>query len=293
MFVDVSSLRRMLRAPVGLAARWMTPKVVAQNINEFAVCAIFREEAPFLDEWISFHVGVGATHFYLYNNFSTDNFRQVLEPWIARGIVTLIEWPRPVGQLSAYRDCIKRTRRTYQWVAFIDIDEFLFSPQATDIRDILRQYRDLPGIEVWQTFFGSGGHDRRPELPVTEAYLKRAPLSRTTVKTIANPRMVYKVGVHQFKYWLGDALDPSRRLVIKDMEPILDALRINHYWSRSLEDLRTKIGRGDASTPVLRDSDWHFGFEQTLNAETDEAILPIVRNIRDRSGTARTPQPPL
>jgi hypothetical protein len=291
--VVVSSLRRMVRAPVGLAARWMTPKVVVQNINEFAVCAIFRDEAPFLDEWISFHVGVGAAHFYLYNNFSTDNFRQVLEPWIARGIVTLIEWPRPVGQISSYKDCIKRARRTYRWVAFIDIDEFLFSPQATDIRDILRHYRDLPGIEIWQTYFGSGGHDARPELPVTEAYLKRASLSHTTVKTIANPRMVYKVGVHQFKYWLGNALDPSRRVVVSGLEPTLDALRINHYWSRSLEDLRTKIGRGDASTPVPRDPDWHFAYEQTLNTETDETILPIVRNIRDRTSTPRTPQPPL
>ena len=113
-------------------------------------------------------------------------------------------------------------------MAFIDVDEFLFSPRATDIRDILRRYEDLPGVEIWQAFFGSGGHDTRPGLPVTEAYLKRAPFSRTTVKTIANPRMVYKVGVHQFKYWLGEALDPSRRRVVKDQEPTVDVLRINH-----------------------------------------------------------------
>ena len=92
-------LRRIVRAPVGYFVLWKTPKLVAQDDNELAVCAIFREEAPFLDEWIAFHVGVGATHFYLYNNFSTDNYKQVLEPWIARGTVTLIDWPRPVGQL--------------------------------------------------------------------------------------------------------------------------------------------------------------------------------------------------
>jgi hypothetical protein len=104
--------------------------------------------------------------------------------------------------------------------------------------------------------------------------------------------MVYKVGVHQFKYWLGNALDPSRRAVAKGLNPALDVLRINHYWSRSLEDLRTKISRGDASTPVPRDSDWHFAFEKTLNAETDEAILAIVRNIREQIASARTSQPP-
>ena len=275
-----ATLRRMLRAPVGFAARWMTRKLAVQGVNELAVCAIFRDEAPFLDEWIAFHVGVGAGHFYLYNNFSTDNFMQVLEPWIARGTVTLVDWPKPAGQLAAYRDCVKRTRRIHRWVAFIDLDEFLFSPRATDIRNILQRYEDLPGIEIWQAFFGSGGHATRPALPVTKAYLKRAPFSRTTVKTIANPRMVYKVGIHQFKYWLGEAFDPSRRRVVKDQEPTVDVLRINHYWSRSLEDLRSKIKRGDAASPVSRDSEWHFSFEKTLNSETDEVILPIARAIR-------------
>lgn len=285
-----ASLRRMLRAPVGLAARWITPRLVAGNNDEFAVCAIFREEAPFLDEWISFHVGVGAAHFYLYDNFSTDDFRQVLDPWIARGVVTLVDWPRRVGQIAAYRDCVRRTRGVYRWVAFIDVDEFLFSPKAIDIRDVLRRYRDLPGIAVWQTFFGSGGYDARPARPVTEAYLTRAPLSRTSAKTIANPLMIYKVGVHECKYWLGTAPDTSRRPVVQGREPVLDLLRINHYWSRSLEDLRTKIGRGDASIDTPRDVAWHLNFEKTLNSETDETIVPIARSIR--AGSHR-PVPPL
>ena len=134
--------------------------------HELAICAIFREEAPFLDEWITFHAGVGATHFYLYNNFSTDEFRTVLKPWIAGGLVTLTEWPVPVGQVAAYRHCLGRARRECRWLAFIDVDEFLFSPQVTDIRSILRRYSDLPALDVWQLFFGSGGHVARPALPV-------------------------------------------------------------------------------------------------------------------------------
>jgi hypothetical protein len=274
-----------IRAPVGLALRLLDRRAVRTAKHELAVCAIFREEAPFLDEWISFHLGVGVTHFYLYNNFSTDDFERVLAPWIEEGAVTLINWPVAVGQISAYRDCIKRARNHCRWIAFIDIDEFLFSPVMDDVRVILRAHADLPGLEVWQAFFGSGGHVSRPAMPVTEAYVKRAPLSRTTVKSIVNPRLVYKVGVHQFKYWYGEALDCSRRPVRHNTEPVLDTLRINHYWSRSLEDLRTKIARNDASTPVPRDPERHFQFETTLNVETDASILPIARRIRaQRSG---------
>lgn len=259
--------------------------------HELGICAIFREEAPFLDEWISFHAGVGATHFYLYNNFSTDDFKSALAPWLSRGMVTLTDWPVPVGQLPAYRQCLRRARHECQWLAFIDLDEFLFSPLTTDIRAILRGYVDLPGVLVWQPFFGSGGHDSRPDLPVTEAYHRRGALSQVSAKTIANPRMVYKVGVHACKYWLGEGLDTSRKPVGRGREPVLDTLRINHYWSRSLEDLRTKVRRNDDSTAKPRDLDWHLGFETSLNVEIDETILPVARAIRASRAVGHSSQP--
>lgn len=284
-FVDLTlrSARRLIRAPIAHVLGALEPLRSKHLEHELAFCAIFREEAPFLNEWISFHLGVGGTHFYLYNNFSQDGFRDVLDPWIERGVVTLIDWPLSVGQLSAYRDCVKRARASCKWVAFIDVDEFLFSPSLTDIRPILRQFVDLAGIEVWELFFGSGGHVGRPAMPVTEAYLMRAQKSLTTVKTIANPRMVYRVGVHQFKFWGAEACDTSRQKVVTGGEPVFDTLRINHYWSRSIEDLATKIARGDASTPQTRLTEWHRDFERSLNAEHDDAILSVARAIRANS----------
>ena len=61
-------LRHRLRAAVAWAVRWHERRAAARLQHELGVCAIFRDEARFLDEWISFHAGVGATHFYLYNN---------------------------------------------------------------------------------------------------------------------------------------------------------------------------------------------------------------------------------
>src|SRR5262249_44733634 len=158
------------------------------------------------EEWLTFHQGIGVTHFFLYNNFSTDPFREVLAPWIARGLVSLFDWPVPTGQVAAYRHCVRRAWSDCRWIAFIDIDEFLYSPTRVDIRPILAGYADLPGLEIWQLFFGANGHQRRPARPVIESYTRRAPLRQTTVKTIANPRFIYKVGVHQCKYLCGSGL---------------------------------------------------------------------------------------
>ena len=59
---------------------------------ELAIGAIFRDEAPYLKEWIEFHKLVGCEHFYLYNNASTDNFYEIQESYIANGEVDLIDW---------------------------------------------------------------------------------------------------------------------------------------------------------------------------------------------------------
>ena len=268
-------LRFWLRYPAFLRARWQDARLARGVHHELAVCAIFREEEPFLSEWLHFHEKIGVTKFYLYNNFSTDSFAKVLAPFVARGVVELTDWPFPVGQLSAYRHCLRRHRLDARWVALIDIDEFLFSPASENLPSVLREFADLPGIVVYSAYFGSNGHARRPPALVLEAFTRRAPHSLWTAKTIVNPRHVYKVGIHTSKYLIGDASDTARRSWDAAHVPVWDRLRINHYWSRSLEDLDAKIARGDASTSTARDPAWHHAFESGLNAEEDRAILEI------------------
>ena len=41
-------------------------------------CSIFKNEAPYMKEWIEYHLLVGVDHFYLYNNNSTDKLIKTL-----------------------------------------------------------------------------------------------------------------------------------------------------------------------------------------------------------------------
>ena len=41
-----------------------------------AVCAIYRDEASYMQEWIEFHRLVGVERFYLYDNNSVDDHRR-------------------------------------------------------------------------------------------------------------------------------------------------------------------------------------------------------------------------
>src|SRR3989338_10230517 len=106
-----------------------------------AICSMFKNEAPWLKEWITYHHNVlKVDHFYLYNNDSTDDFATVLQPFIDQGLVELINWPSndlhqsftkflppddahwAPSQLAAYDDCLKnRALGKARWVAVIDI----------------------------------------------------------------------------------------------------------------------------------------------------------------------------
>ena len=93
-----------------------------------AIQAMFLNEARYLREWIEFHRLVGVERFFLYDHESTDGGAELLAPYVEEGIVVLHDWPVHPGLLEANQDCIERHCDDARWVAFMDIDEFLFSP---------------------------------------------------------------------------------------------------------------------------------------------------------------------
>lgn len=275
--------------------------------HELAICAIFKDEARFLDEWLSFHAGVGVEHFYLYDDASSDGFREVLRPWMDRGSVTLVAWDGR-NQTTAYNHCLRRVRMDNRWLAFIDIDEFLFSPRHPDLRTALRRYADVPAVFVYWVLFGSAGHAARPAGPVLESYTRCLPPAAAAAdtfdhrhdpgrveyvtgwaqdgKSIVNPRLVRTYAVHKPQtLWSGQTLDENRRPPrhrVADCGLSFDVFRINHYWSKSLEDLRDKVARGsvcDKSRPP-RNLDRWLEREALLNEAEDLTILEHWNRIR-------------
>ena len=159
------------------------------------VCAIFKDEAQYLSEWVSFHLSQGVEHFFLYDNLSTDGGADVLAPFIEAGLVTLKPWhvlKEDGGQGAAYRDCLQEHGTQSFWIAFIDLDEFLHAV-SKPLPELLQEYERYGGLFVhWQNF-GSSGHITKPVGGVVESFTRRA---RTTWsrnregKSIVRPTMV-------------------------------------------------------------------------------------------------------
>jgi hypothetical protein len=267
-----------------------------------SICAIYKNEAAYLAEWIEFHRLVGVERFFLYDNASGDDHRAVLEPYLEQGIAAVREWPASPGQMGAYADGLDRYRDQTRWLAFIDIDEFLFSPVAATIPELLANYERWPAVAVNCLGFGTSNHREKPDGLVIESYVRRARNVKllSHVKSIVDPRRARRpVTPHHFEYDDGHAVDENLTPVTGPFNEALpfEKLRINHYTTKSEAEYRAKVKHPRADTGEFRPTrpnlaDMHRG---GLNRVPDESILPYVDPVRAalaqtaaRSRSART-----
>ncbi len=152
-----------------------------------SVCAMFKNEGRYLKEWIEYHKIAGVDHFYLYNNFSSDNYKEILEGYVNRGEVTLIDWPVKSGQYQAYQHCIDNYKDSTKWILYLDLDEFAVPKSSDNLQDIIRKYELFPSFATHWKMFGSSGHieDNKNAL-VMERFTVSETRLNPFVKTFAN-----------------------------------------------------------------------------------------------------------
>lgn len=237
-----------------LRLKWELKKTHPKQEHYLAVCAIAKDEGPYFREWIEWHSKMGVDKFYIYDNGSTDNTHEELEPYIESGIVELIPFPGRKRQLAAYDDCLARHRYEMRWLAFIDIDEFIVPLKDRSIPEFLNRFEEYPAVEINWLIYGSNGEERKRPEPVMKRFTRHSYgdnyLNRH-VKSIIDPRRVYNmIGCHEAARINGKAADSHGDVIRKNFRqrtPQQDVIRINHYAVKSREEFVEKQNRGRAS----------------------------------------------
>ncbi|RZJ70160.1 MAG: glycosyltransferase family 92 protein [Flavobacterium sp.] len=243
-----------------------------------AVCAISKNEGPYFVEWIAWHQKLGVEKFYIYDNESTDNTREILAPYVEAGLVDYIFWPGLKQQLITYDDCLEKHRLDTRWLAVIDMDEFIKPIQDLTITDFLKKHEDAPAVEINWLVYGSGGAKEKEQGSIMERFKKHSLpnhyLNRH-IKSIVNPRRVFTfIGCHEVARMSGKTVDPHGNPIQKhfrDREPQHDVIRINHYAVKSYDEFLQKRARGRARVLDERGLDY-FGEYDLNDIEEKDAI---------------------
>ena len=255
---------------------------------ELAIVAILKNEAPYIKEWIDYHLLAGVDHFYLYDSESEDNLKEILQPYLDNGIVDYEFCPGKCAQMLVYNKAIQRYKFFCRYIAFIDADEFIYSKSNKNILKIVDEIfsmnKDIAGLTVnWRVFGSSGQEKANFSKPVLERFLYRAfddfsnknGAVNTLVKSICNPRFVEIIlNPHSAIYFQGKyAVNENGDLVINANNDANTANKIciNHYFTKSKEEFMKKRNRGQADLPILRNlSDFE---EHDKNDVYDDSIL--------------------
>ncbi len=254
--------------------------------HRLAICAIFKNESPRLKEWIDYHhEALGVSHFYLYNNDSDDDYQKVLSPYIAEGLVELIEWESSEEhgvfglddfqfvpyQIGAYRDCLKnRALKKAEWVAIIDIDEFIVPADGIEAFYTLlekEKKKKVGSLRIyWKVFGTSNVWSLEPGELLAEKLTRRAPNDfewHTQVKSIHRPEASAR------KCLVHETLKVEKNFTIKTLPA--EVCRIHHYWTGTEKQCEEKRSF---------DPKHKKQFLKTLNAIEDRSIFPYLRALK-------------
>lgn len=255
-----------------------------KNMYDLSVASIIKNE-PDMTEWIEYHRLVGVDHFYIYDNESTDGLRERLQKYIDEGIVTYIYYPGKAMQDKSINDAIQNFAYETKYLAIIDGDEYIVPveegrllPELLD--EIIEGYHKsiyhpggfAGGVGINWRDYGTGGHKTKVNGLVLENYLQRAEddyYQNVHVKTIYNPRVVnYVDNPHNGHYRDGYYTISENGSLIPFLyfyDGQCKKLRINHYFSKSEEQMIEKNRRGWPVGDLVRDDDKEL-YEASVNA---------------------------
>lgn len=275
--------------------------------HTIAISSVFKNEGPWLKEWIEYHKLLGVTHFRLYNNESTDNYLEVLTPYIESGEIELIDWPNKREgdwvnwaknrQWPAYVDALTKLNGVAKWVAMIDLDEYIHPLEKDNLIDFLDDYEEYCGIAInWQCF-GTSNVKSIPENSLMIEMLTKKALEyshrNAVVKSIVRPEFTipketnwpphtvhyknHKKAVFPDKTIRKDVLN-QKKWEIHPTKAV-----INHYVHRTEDYLWSKKLAKKApmqNWSCLKDSKFLHNWYQECNVEEDTRILRFAEDLK-------------
>lgn len=234
-----------------------------------AVCGVARYENDYLPEWIKYHLDLGFDKIILYDNNDPDDLSlyALLKEHELEDKVEVIDYRgRKSFQLEAYNCCYRDYGGSFDWIAYIDVDEFLtFGREANykNINDYLADAVNADVIEVnWMIYADNGQSIKQPG-GVIERFPNPNPLDNPIndhVKSIV--RTGGDMGFHRNPH----CVDGDLRIVDDCFNEVAESspfkahsykkLYIRHYITKTIEEyIKIKIKRGAAD---CADTSWRY-----------------------------------
>lgn len=230
----------------------------------FSIGAIFKNEHPFILEWLAYHRCLGINTFYIADNISSDGSSELLTALDTIGLIKRLPYPTQPNtppQLGAYREILNNANAD-EWIAFIDADEFLSPQDYEDGLTLIKPLLDNPeigAISINWAVYGSSYSILPSNDLVIERFTHRAAEYHAVnkhYKSLVRVSAVVDTGStphafdisHDHRFVMVNDMNQNKKDGIGELT-VWSPLRLNNYVIKSkAEFLNKKASRGRATT---------------------------------------------
>lgn len=258
-----------------------------------AVCAFVRNEERHIAEWIAYQSIVGFDSIVLYDNMSADATASIATSAGKISDVRVVPWDatHKLAQISAYQNCLDQFSSEFDWIAFLDADEFFASQSYESVKYIITKNAGSPAIAINWAIFGSSGLVSYPKDLCISSFTRRAPASLGTnrhYKSIINTRALRSIkSVHGACASEGcvrpdgSGFDDQKPGKMFDAANF-DICQINHYFVKSRAHWSEKLSRGYRDGTKRSLDDFERYDHNQIEDLSAARLAPKVRDLMDR-----------
>ena len=225
--------------------------------SKICVCSIGKNENLYIKEFVEYYKSIGIDKIFIYDNndIQGESFETVLEDYKKNNFVEIID-VRGLSsiQIPIYNYCYHKNRNDYDWIGFLDIDEFLYIENEENAKNYFFNNR-FDKCEI--IFFNWVMYNDNDLIKYDNRSLKIRfpnPKSRfSKVKSFArgyNVKLfipnthVAGINVHNFCNSNGEKIYPKNFFAYGFKNN--SKAYIKHYYTKTVEEFCKKIIRGHA-----------------------------------------------
>lgn len=226
-----------------------------------ALICVAKFEDYYLKEWLDYNQKLGFDNVLLFqNDWRTDLEHPVLEKYICDGQSI---------QVPLYNKVLQDNTE-YDWLAFIDCDEFIVLKKHNNIKELIEEYQHRTNvIGLNWTFFGNLGIESRQGDSLLKPFKMRNKGTDQHIKVIVNAKSGEKMQLPHNTFGL--AMDTNGHKFSGPFNPNgpMDVAYINHYHNKTKEDWIVRCERGRADCNLQHDLD-RWDKEININNEVED-----------------------
>lgn len=246
------------------------------EINSVCIVAIAKDEGEFIEEWLAYHRLLGVDYFFLYDDDPAIPLKNITS--MQDQYVKIIPWHKQHFNLSgrnrqtkAYKHAVANYCKEFEWVLFIDIDEFLVLKNVDSLKEFLKQFSDVDSISFNWHVFGHNGYYKNPNGLIIDSLTRRMKSPSIHVKSITRPTKIRDIDSAHFCRLTAHSVrvDANGLRFTDEIYPGKTRIaHINHYQCRSFLNWMQRSRRGcvtiDSETDIMEDNFWRVNSEACM-----------------------------